>query len=111
LHPLDTTSRAFLSINNTWKAFFYNVSPFLQILAKRIIVGIDGEIVEHELNSPLPIFALLSKIFLPPETGMVFWNISACRYPNLINTVRNVKSNGIDVGLAHDKVVKISIGY
>jgi hypothetical protein len=42
-----------------------------------IIVGIDGEIVEHELNLRLRIFPLFCKIYLPAEAGMVVRNMSA----------------------------------
>ena len=50
-------------------------STLLQILNKRIIV--DGEIVAYELHSQFFIFALLNRIYIPPETGKVVRNRSA----------------------------------
>jgi hypothetical protein len=49
----------------------------LQILAKQIIVGIDGEIAEHELNSPFVYLRYLVHIYLPRKAGMVVRSMSA----------------------------------
>jgi hypothetical protein len=49
----------------------------LQVLAKRIMFGADGEITDRGMNSPLSIFAVLYKIYLPPEMGKVVRNRSA----------------------------------
>jgi hypothetical protein len=39
----------------------------LQVLAKRIIVDSDGEIVDHELNSPFIYLRSLVNAFFPPS--------------------------------------------
>jgi hypothetical protein len=49
------------------------LSPFLQNLAKRIIVAVDNEIVEHEL---ILRFAYLRSL----KAGMVVQNMSASGY-------------------------------
>jgi hypothetical protein len=49
----------------------------LQILAKQIIVGIDGEIAEHELNSLFVYLRYLVQHLSPPESGMVVRSMPA----------------------------------
>lgn len=44
-------------------------STLLQILVKRIIVNIDGEIFAYELNSPFVYLRTLVDSFFPPVIG------------------------------------------
>jgi hypothetical protein len=52
-------------------------APLLPNFTQRIIVGVDGETIDYELNSPLLIFDIFYKIYPPPETGKVVRNRSA----------------------------------
>ena len=49
--------------------FFYDVLPLLQILAKRIIVDVEGEIVEAKLNKPVSYLYSLEQHLSAPRSG------------------------------------------